>query len=269
MKEKLSQIYKKKKIFSISKVENNLIFNFLKVKEDDDFYKKKIFYKNYLNWLSKTLKLSLNQIRKEIFSKISIKKKRLKILFIGCGFGDEILFFIKNYGRNHFIYAQDLSEIMIKYSVKLLKNYNVNLNISSADSLPYKNSLFDIVFHFGGFNQFKNKKKCIFEMNRVAKSSGTVFFSDEGMAPWLANTNRFKALKINNSLWSSLPPTRILPKFSNKVEIGWILKNNFYYVKFTKKINSFSLDLDVKHKSPRGGSIRSRYENYYNKKLTK
>ncbi len=78
MKEKLSQIYKKKKIFSISKVENNLIFNFLKVKEDDDFYKKKIFYKNYLNWLSKTLKLSLNQIRKEIFSKISIKKKDLR-----------------------------------------------------------------------------------------------------------------------------------------------------------------------------------------------
>ena len=44
------------------------------------------------------------------------------------------------------------------------------------------------------------------------------------MGPWLSKTNLYKALKINNSLWSSKPPIGILPLFSNQIEIGWILK---------------------------------------------
>lgn len=269
MKIKIKNNYIKKKIINSIKEGNKLVINFINKSENNDFYKQKIFYKNYLDWLSKTLKLNLDDIRKEIFSKLIFKKKKLDILFIGCGFGDEVLFFIKNYGKNHNIYAQDISKLMVQYSAKSLKNYNVNFDISSAESLPYKNNCFDLVFHFGGFNQFKNKKKCIYEMNRVAKLNGTIFFSDEGMGPWLSKTNLYKALKINNSLWSSKPPIGILPLFSNQIEIGWILKNNFYYVKFIKKNNSFLLNLDIKHKSPRGGSIRSRYEKYYNKRFEK
>ena len=55
----------------------------------------------------KDLKAEFDDIRKEIFSKLILKKK-LDILFIGCGFGDEVLFFIKNYGKNHNIYTRHI-----------------------------------------------------------------------------------------------------------------------------------------------------------------
>ena len=111
------------------------------------------------------------------------------------------------------------------------------------------------------------KKKSLVEINRVTKNQGVILISDEGMAPWLSKTERYKALKINNKLWSSPPPLSILPIDSNKVKISWILKNNFYKILYKKISSSNKINYNVLHKSPKGGSIKSRYENYYKKKL--
>lgn len=117
-------------------------------------------------------------------------------------------------------------------TAKKFKNKNIKLTISDAHALPYKNNYFDLVFHFGGINQFKNIKKAISEMSRVCKKNGEVFFSDEGMGPWRKKTELYLALKENNSLWSKSPPIDLLPVNSKNVKINWILKNNFYTVKF-------------------------------------
>ena len=258
---------KKKNFLKIEKHFGKEIVNFINQDKTDKFYIEKKFYTNYLNWLSKTLMMSLEQIRREIFNNIQVKKKA-KILFVGCGFGDEINFFIKKYGKNHKIYAQDISKKMVMESAKLITYSNINFSVSDAECLPYVNNYFDLVFHFGGFNQFKNKKKSINEMFRVSKENGEIFFSDEGMGPWLSETEKYKALKINNSLWSSKPPVNLIPKKSCKIIIGWILKNNFYFVKFMKNSSINKINVDIKHRSPRGGSIRSRYQDYYKKKLS-
>lgn len=243
------------------------VVDFMKQKNTDKFYKEKKFYNNYLNWLSKTLMMSIQEIRKEIFSNIKIKKNS-SILFIGCGFGDEINYFIKKYGKNHTIYAQDISKNMVLESAKNVNFTNIKLSISNAEKLPYRNNFFDLVFHFGGFNQFKNKKKSINEMYRVCKEKGSIFISDEGMGPWLSKSERYKALKINNTLWAAKPPISLIPEKSNDVIVNWILKNNFYYIMFKKNSFFSKINFNIKHKSPRGGSIKSRYEDYYNKKLT-
>ena len=94
-----------------------------------------------------------------------------------------------------------------------------------------------------------------------------ILISDEGMAPWLSKTEKYKALKINNRLWSTFPPLSILPINSNKVKISWILKNNFYKILYKKKTSSNKINYNVKHKSPRGGSIKSRYEEYFKKEF--
>ena len=70
MKIKIKNNYIKKKIINYIKEGNKLVINFINKSENNDFYKQKIFYKNYLDWLSKTLKLNLDDIRKEIFSKL-------------------------------------------------------------------------------------------------------------------------------------------------------------------------------------------------------
>jgi len=257
---------KKNKFFKIEKYFGKEIVIFINQTKTDKFYIEKKFYTNYLNWLSKTLMMSLEEIRGEIFIDIKIKKKA-KILFVGCGFGDEINFFIKKYGKNHEIFAQDISKSMIIESAKLINYSKINFSVSNAEYLPYKSNYFDFIFHFGGFNQFNNKKKAINEMFRVSKESGEIFFSDEGMGPWQSKTEKYKALKINNSLWSSKPPIMLIPENSSKVNVGWILKNNFYFVKFKKNSSGNKINVDIKHKSPKGGSIRSRYQDYYKKKL--
>lgn len=266
---KLNYLISKSKKFQIldkKKTKNKEVVDFLKKKKSDNFYKEKIFYKNYLNWLSKTLKMSLSSIRKEIFSRVNIKKKS-KVLFIGCGFGDEINFFIQKYGKNHTLFAQDISKNMIIESCKNIKTQNIKLSISDVGYLPYRSNFFDLVFHFGGYNQFKNKKKSMNEINRVCKINGTVFIADEGMGPWFSTSEKYKALKINNSLWGFKPPISQIPNKSTEVLVTWILKNNFYVVIFKKKSNFLDMNYKIRHKSKRGGSIASRYKDYYKKKL--
>ena len=256
----------KYKILNKKKFFKKEIIDFIDNKKIDRFYIKKKFYENYLNWLSKTLRMSIKEIREEIFSSIKVKK-RSKILFVGCGFGDEINFFSRKYGKSHKIFAQDISKNMIFESAKNVKDPNIKLCISNAEKLPYKKNFFDLVFHFGGFNQFKNKKKSIHEMHRVSKENGEIFIADEGMGPWLAKSEIYKALKINNSLWGAKPPISLVPTKSSEVSVRWIMKNNFYCVSFKKNSYLNKLNLNIKHKSPRGGSIKTRYENFYKKKL--
>tara|TARA_Y200000002_G_scaffold383290_1_gene404921 strand:- start:8335 stop:9186 length:852 start_codon:yes stop_codon:yes gene_type:complete len=258
--------YNKEKKYFILENLNHEIVDFLNNKKTQNFYLQKKFYKNYISWLTNTLKLNFGQIRQELFDDLKLKKK-INILFIGCGFGDEILFFINKFGKNFNIYAQDISKMMVLESSKKLKKFKIKFSISDASNLPYKNNLFDFTFHFGGINQFKNKKNSIYEMNRITKNGGIVIFSDEGMSPWLKKTETYKALKVNNSLWSSQPPINTLPVNSKKVTIKWILKENFYLIKYFKNDKKIDINYDIKHKSPRGGSIRSRYESFYKRKL--
>ena len=51
----------------IKKNKKHEITDFLNLEEKTSFYSQKIFYKNYLSWLSKTLLMSENSMRKEIF----------------------------------------------------------------------------------------------------------------------------------------------------------------------------------------------------------
>lgn len=49
----------------------------------------------------------------------------------------------------------------------------------NAEKLPYKNEVFDTVFHLGVFNLFSNKKPALEEMIRVAKSGTHIVIADE------------------------------------------------------------------------------------------
>lgn len=181
----------------------------------------------------------------------------------GCGNGDDVLALAKNYESCSLdIHAQDISREMVAYAGNALsKNSltNITLSISDATNLPYADDSFDASFHFGGINFMPDLKKAISEMTRVVRHGGTVAFGDEGIAPWLKESEYYKMMVENNSLWSADTPLDLLPENANHVNVSWVLENCFYFINFIKDKNFPTVNIDVPHKGKRGGSIRTRY----------
>jgi ubiquinone/menaquinone biosynthesis C-methylase UbiE len=56
---------------------------------------------------------------------------------------------------------------------------DADLYLGNAESLPFTDSSFDVVFHVGGINFFNNRAKAIREMIRVAKPGCLLLIADE------------------------------------------------------------------------------------------
>ncbi|MCP1662456.1 MAG: class I SAM-dependent methyltransferase [Methanocalculus sp. MSAO_Arc1] len=52
----------------------------------------------------------------------------------------------------------------------------------NAETLPFQDGIFDVVFHIGGINFFNEKEAAIQEMIRVAKPGASIYLSDESAA---------------------------------------------------------------------------------------
>lgn len=264
----------KKNLKGIKKIKNTEIYIFSKTKKNDkqNYNSENSIehYKNFLNWLIKTFKTNNKKLREDLFKNIKFKKNQ-KILITGVGNGDDVDFLIKkkkNLGLK--IYIQDLSEKFITHCYKRFhKHNNIFFNLSNANHLPFKDNVFDHTYHFGGINLFGNIRKSINEMFRVTKDLGSINFGDEGVANWLRNTVYAEMVINNNKLWNRKIPLNYLPFNSSDVKIRWLLGNCFYFINI-KKNNKFpNVNFKVKHKSPRGGSIYSRYFEYKKKKINK
>ena len=254
----------KKKLTNINTIRGTKIYIFSKNKTlkklnyDTDITL--IHYKNFLNWLFKTFRTNEKKFRTELFNNIDLKKNQ-KILITGVGTGNDLYFLLKYKSQlNLKIYTQDLSLKFLLYSYKKFKNYkNVFFNLSDAKDLPFKDNVFDHTFHFGGINLFGNLKKSINEMFRVTKNLGSVNFGDEGIANWLRKTVYADMMINNNKLWKKKIPINLLPICSSNLKIRWLLGNCFYFINATKNTKFPEINLHIKHKSPQGGSIYSRY----------
>jgi ubiquinone/menaquinone biosynthesis C-methylase UbiE/uncharacterized protein YbaR (Trm112 family) len=59
------------------------------------------------------------------------------------------------------------------------KGWDVDLFLGNGEQLPFRDEVFDGVFHVGGINFFNNKKSAIDEMIRVARPGARIFIADE------------------------------------------------------------------------------------------
>lgn len=256
----------RKKNLCYFKIINNNIpaFSNYRTSKNTDYEVKQanIFYKNFLNWLFKTFKTNEKKFRKQLFQNIKFKKNQ-KILITGVGNGDDLNFILKNYKKyNLKIYAQDLSLNLLLNCSKRFNRKNIFYSLSDAKALPFKNNFFDHVFHFGGINLFGNYTKSVKEMERVSKIGGSITYGDEGIAPWLRNTVYSKILINNNKLWNFKFKLTNITLNAKDVSIKYLLGNCFYLINYIFDPNyKNKFNYEVIHKSPRGGSILSRYEN--------
>ncbi len=75
----------------------------------------------------------------------------------------------------------DISLEMLRACQKyhLVKPYDLTLVHANAEQLPFKDNVFDVVFHVGGINFFTDPKQAVKEMVRVAKPGALLLICDE------------------------------------------------------------------------------------------
>jgi SAM-dependent methyltransferase len=217
-------------------------------------------YRNFLGWLFQTFDETESSFRANLIGKLKLRRGN-RVLVTGCGLGDDIRPIIDVIGPDGEIYANDLAaEMVVAASRASQPNLNnVFFSVCDAKLLPFSDNSFDGAFHFGGINLFDDIELSIREMERVVKPGCRVVFGDEGVGPWLKNTEYGHIAINNNSLWAATPPIHLLPRNSLDVHLCWVLGNCFYVIDFEVSDTGPFMNIDVRHKGRRGGSMRTRY----------
>lgn len=220
-------------------------------------------YDNFLDWLFSTFNQDEREFRLSLIERLHIKPGH-KVLVTGCGLGDDLKYLYPMLKEHGELYAQDLSDLMIAATSRRMQEQfsgctNLHLSVSNASALPYPDGYFDAAYHFGGINLFSDIPSAIAEMARVTKVGGRVLVGDEGVAPWLKDKEFGKIAIRNNALWASEAPLKYIPEHSKDINLSWVLSNCFYIIDFTVSNSLPFMDIDLKHKGARGGSMRTRY----------
>ncbi len=131
---------------------------------------KKIWERNYKN--KRFNNYPFDRVVSFIFKNFKQKnKKKIKVLDLGCGGGNNSLFLAK---EGFDLYAIDGSSESIKITRKKLKFYDKKKIIKcNFTKLPFKNNFFDCIIDRQSLscNSFKDIKRIVKEIYRVSKPS--------------------------------------------------------------------------------------------------
>lgn len=219
---------------------------------------------NSLRWVFNTFGSDEPTLRKSLIARLHLSKGAT-ILVTGAGAGNDLPYLVHGLGGGGVIYAQDIAKQMLMAGVLQhdvsTDNTGVKIHFSASDAtnLPFSDNIFDAAYHFGGINLFPDIRNGISEMNRVVKSGGRIVICDEGIAPWLKQTDLGKMLIKNNPLYAFDAPLAHLPETARQVNLSWEVANCFYVIDYTVSDRPLDINLDVPHVGKRGGTIRTRY----------
>lgn len=135
--------------------------------------------------------------RKQIVSLLGLKPG-MKILEVSPGSGVFQKYLRGYIGEAGELVALDLSMGMLQQCQKRNKILKVELIHGNALYLPFADSSFDALFHFGGVNLFNDPQRAISEFIRVVRKDGIVSWGDEGFSDNYKQERRNKLMmKIN------------------------------------------------------------------------
>jgi len=221
-------------------------------------------YRNFLDWMFATFRVEEADFRRDMARRLAAPKGGV-VLVTGCGLGDDIPALLEAVGPDGEVYAQDLSPTMVHGArARLLRTApeaaaRVSFSVGDASSLPFEGAAFDAAYHFGGINLFDDPAAGIAEMNRVVRPGGRVLVSDEGVGPWLSETDYGRMVVTNNRLWAHRAPIDRVPPTARDVTLSWVLEGCFWVIDFTVSDSLPRIDPHVIHKGRRGGSMWTRH----------
>lgn len=139
-------------------------------------------YMNYGIWYNNTttLKDANKNLIKLVYKKTKLRhKKHKKILDIGCGYGEQDLFFEKNIHKSCTITAIDISEEQIKYANTHYYS-SVNFEVCDANNIldKYRYEYFDIILSIESAFHYTNRYYFFKDVNTLLSLNGKFIITD-------------------------------------------------------------------------------------------
>lgn len=132
----------------------------------------------------------------------------------------------------------DLAPEMLANCQRNLRRWKLqaDLYVGNAESLPFADSSFDVVFHAGGINFFNNRAKAIREMIRVAKPGRLLLITDETeeYAKKVYEKMPFASSYYRNRKEAVTTPIDLVPPEMEEIHLEMIKQGLFYVITFRK-----------------------------------
>ncbi len=175
---------------------------------------------------------------KEAFKSIAeiIKVKSCgQVLETSIGTGMEIKNLL-DYGKKADYYGLDISYGMLKKCRRNAVKWNIDIGLvqGNAETLPFKDEAFDMVFHIGGINFFNNKAKAIAEMVRVAKPGSNIYIGDETIRQIEKQPSFISYFYQKPDPETYEPPVKYIPEEMLNVTTHLLWKEMLYLISFQK-----------------------------------
>ena len=113
-----------------------------------------------------------------VFDKGDLKQKKLNILDVGCGYGEQDIEWYTQLDKSSTLKAIDISDEQIYAAME--KKSNVIFDICNAEyiGLKYKNELFDRIISVESAFHYPNRKHFFNQVNSLLKPDGKFIITD-------------------------------------------------------------------------------------------
>jgi len=130
----------------------------------------------------------------------------------------------------------DLSPEMLARCLVNLRRWKLDadLYLGNAESLPFAEESFDVVYHVGAINFFNDRAKAIREMIRVAKPGSLLLIADETEKHAKEVYEKQPASPWKNRKEPVEPPVDLIPPEMQEVYLEELRDGDFYMLTFRK-----------------------------------
>ena len=132
----------------------------------------------------------------------------------------------------------DLSPEMLANCQNNMRRWKMDadLYLGNAESLPFADASFDVVYTCGGFNFFSDRAKAIREMIRVAKPGGQLMIEDE-TEEYVKST--YENIPFTSSFYKDRKeavtvPIDLVPPEMEEIHLEMLKEGKFYAITFRK-----------------------------------
>jgi ubiquinone/menaquinone biosynthesis C-methylase UbiE len=198
-------------------------------------------------------------VREAMTDRLSLRPDS-RVLEIGGGDGRGAQHIVKRLNDGH-LYFQELSPSFMAKAFERLEGQKekIEFSIANASYLSFPDNYFDAALHFGGINTFSEIQRCLKELARVVKPGGKIVVGDEGIGPWLRETEFGKVMINSNPLIGYRIPFELIPVEAREVKVEWIMMGAFFLLEFTVGEGAPQGNYHIPIPSERGGTHWTRY----------